>query len=1566
MNGIFEEGQNALANSLSNNVSLTELCIEGNCPMAFYFAAIGERNMSGIFHKVCKVMVVGDARMGKTSLVRSLNNEAFNQDESVTNVVEICGMHFPDSDVSMKVFDFGGQEIFNFIHPMFLSSHQCIVILVVNEFKQSLERIKQQIEFLRSFHQKEILVVSTCFTEIQKDDRIIREDQPSILSDDQITWLGLEKNRFLRISNKDQVGIEVVKREIQEIGSLKTIGWTLCERCNCLRNHFESVQNKLPIIPLSSKYLDIDCEHNHTNVKKIQKDLTILDRSGWIFLFWDKNDQAMIFTGEKLIVKLFQGLFTINNFEDGNSRPVSLVKNGLMTQAAFKNYYRSLLQYSDFTIPTEVFEEIENTWESALDFICSFSICHKIVTRSVGEGLIPSILFPSLLPTYQLSCTKPKWKEFNSICLSHQKQKIARNFTTSTKYDQTKLIDFIFPRLLIKLWHEVIDVELCCLEKFVVRGDHNADDFNLQLKNLKNFMIVERQGNDISIICYGNCCGIIYQLEGELKRLFGEFRKCYNIIQSSQQQKEDDYYWIILCSQCSNYLPRLMIDIDQFDQIYQFLEQQHECKTCKEKFNTIERIDNVSDLLRIYFLLKNFGRATSRQLLKRVEDTLGDFANFPRNNILSFHDNKNLWKDITLHNLEVHHKLKDLSTSESLFQCCIQPLFEEESEKVMVNKYFHCKTTDYSPNVLSFAEIFRNFAEMLTETEIFNDVADISQLILKKVKTNEDVGQAAAQALQFLENDCEEIQANHKQSLIKIISTIQKDNEREMLLIDDFISQFMKIRSEDRLEGESLFVAFSTCVENIKNGGSPQATLITVTGDPKFDSFIDNCNDYLAETPSILTSFNSHFDKLKELFNSDFYSLFREEFYLLELEEIEGNYLLMGKILQMVNKVATKISRANEIEVMQQIRSKRNLLQPKEGSMFLEVPLHCFDGVVQEDSDLGKLCDIERDKSVLVELSNIFDGPLKFEPFTIIVYPWETKKVHTYGQVLKTRLVLFLQLCYGVRELNSSQIVHRNLTLENTLYLKRSNWVCISGFGSSIKCPNKKMLLSREEHKGICGVSVRPPELDITSSSIKMDKFDVHSLGLILTELIDSICISCRYADQTIDTLEVLELLKKLQGYMECAYKKRFTIHQVIGVIEWILYSSNQYDLCEMKRVLCDTEDIWMCETDEDISQLQKSILLKAFDQNHLFSLEEMMEIEFIFTFTRKNRKKIEKSLRKLSVEEFSWNQQTLQQKKRKKKIKKQVVDHILYLTRHLKNISLQHLKIHSVLGGGAAGVVWLVEVYIKQQPIFLAMKMIFNFPAMQHPTNSNDFSNEFSIVYDFPTHPNIINILSDFHDVPNAQILKLIDPNILPNLLSIENSAPLPTQFFLVEYHPITLKQKLDSLGRSLHWEEIYKYSSDLIRCSYFLFKQKVVHRDIKLDNILVSKDDRLILSDFGESIKTDEDHCCKQEDLRAGNRMYQAPEVLNAIPTSPIINFTKQYSWEIGCVIFQLMQGSFPFPNYPSNKYGSAPNIKVRPPKIKQYASSELTQLVLLMLKNDAEERMSIEEAREAFKTI
>ena len=275
-NGIGGEGANQLTTSLANNLTILNLGLRSSASIK----AILERNKQGKFKKVCKVMVVGEARTGKSSLVRSLNNQAFEENQSITNVIEITDFSPKktheslvmgvEDEVKMKIFDFGGQEIFQFVHPLFQTSHQCIVILVVNEFKQSAARIKEQIDFLQNFHHRDIIVVSTCFTEAhfkqeeQENGEGKKVDQDNKLTEMDIAGFGIGQERFVRISNKQRKGIEQVEKLIAEMSKLTCFGWSLSGRGDCLRQYLEFMQDNHPVIGDFRREVELmKCEHNH-------------------------------------------------------------------------------------------------------------------------------------------------------------------------------------------------------------------------------------------------------------------------------------------------------------------------------------------------------------------------------------------------------------------------------------------------------------------------------------------------------------------------------------------------------------------------------------------------------------------------------------------------------------------------------------------------------------------------------------------------------------------------------------------------------------------------------------------------------------------------------------------------------------------------------------------------------------------------------------------------------------------------------------------------------------------------------------------------------------------------------------------------------------------------------------------------------------------------------------------------------------------------------------------------------------------------------------------------------
>src|SRR3990167_2835711 len=310
-----------------------------------------------------------------------------------------------------------------------------------------------------------------------------------------------------------------------------------------------------------------------------------------------------------------------------------------------------------------------------------------------------------------------------------------------------------------------------------------------------------------------------------------------------------------------------------------------------------------------------------------------------------------------------------------------------------------------------------------------------------------------------------------------------------------------------------------------------------------------------------------------------------------------------------------------------------------------------------------------------------------------------------------------------------------------------------------------------------------------------------------------------------------------------------------------------------------------------------------------------------------------------------------------------------LLLTRQLRFVAFNEMKVMKILGQGSNGIVFLVEIPLRNQTrVQLALKMILNFQQINTTKLSNHFVNEFDVLFKLvDIHPNITHILADFTAAPTLQMINAVDPSIHDLLYKKDTfgeEVPVTTEFFLIEYHPATLEQVLKQ--RKLQAAEIYRFAGELLDCFVFLFENRVAHRDVKPDNIFVSFEGSLILGDFGEAVELDEKHCCSVHKLRAGNMKFSAPEVINQLGSGKqMIEFGKQYSWEVGCLLFEMVYGKFPFENYPMN-FGKAPNVSV-PSAVFDFGASVVDVAFLAIINklliNDCEFRISIKDAHSQF---
>lgn len=165
---------------------------------------------------------------------------------------------------------------------------------------------------------------------------------------------------------------------------------------------------------------------------------------------------------------------------------------------------------------------------------------------------------------------------------------------------------------------------------------------------------------------------------------------------------------------------------------------------------------------------------------------------------------------------------------------------------------------------------------------------------------------------------------------------------------------------------------------------------------------------------------------------------------------------------------------------------------------------------------------------------------------------------------------------------------------------------------------------------------------------------------------------------------------------------------------------------------------------------------------------------------------------------------------------------------------------------------------------------------------------------------------LSDPRKMKNVRreisILQIMDhPNIIKLHQTIESSRQIN---LVMEYIGKTslhayLKAKV---GKKLEETEAKRVFRQIVKGISYCHAKNIVHRDLKLENILIDESGLVKLIDFGFSICIPKD---KLLNIFCGTPSYMAPEIVSK----------KDYKgihtdiWALGILLFTLLCGHFPF---------------------------------------------------------
>lgn len=141
------------------------------------------------------------------------------------------------------------------------------------------------------------------------------------------------------------------------------------------------------------------------------------------------------------------------------------------------------------------------------------------------------------------------------------------------------------------------------------------------------------------------------------------------------------------------------------------------------------------------------------------------------------------------------------------------------------------------------------------------------------------------------------------------------------------------------------------------------------------------------------------------------------------------------------------------------------------------------------------------------------------------------------------------------------------------------------------------------------------------------------------------------------------------------------------------------------------------------------------------------------------------------------------------------------------------------------------------------------------------------------------------------------------PNIVRmLEAGFQGDTPFLIMDYIPGGSLRQHDPIGTRLPRETLLSYVQQVAAALQYIHDQKLIHRDVKPENMLLGPGNKVLLSDLAIALTSQSSRSQNMQEI-ASTAAYMAPEQLKGKPCQA----SDQYA--LGIVIYEWLSGSCPF---------------------------------------------------------